>query len=86
MSSRRRRHGRHRRKGRKHTAIRLVILALGVVVLFVGLLAASALAVATTWLDDLHPAFGEDEFFFEPFMRDFSRRRTQMLKKTEMRA
>jgi KamA family protein len=28
-----------------------------------------------TWLDDLEPAFGEKEFFFEPEMREIERRR-----------
>lgn len=27
-----------------------------------------------TWLDDLRPAFGEREFFFEPVMREMERR------------
>ena len=26
------------------------------------------------WLDDLEPAFGEREFFFEPYLRDLERR------------
>jgi KamA family protein len=28
-----------------------------------------------TWLDDLVPAFGEDEFFFEPWLRELAERR-----------
>ena len=28
-----------------------------------------------TWLDDLTPAFGEDEFFFEGWLRDLASRR-----------
>ena len=27
------------------------------------------------WLDDLQPAFGEDEFFFAPWMRELEARR-----------
>ena len=39
-----------------------------------------------TWLDDLHPAFGRDEFFFADAMRDFQRQRAQKLREIKAQA
>ena len=39
-----------------------------------------------TWLDDLHPAFGRDEFFFADAMRDFRRQRAQKLREIKAQA